>query len=136
MNRQNGITIALVVIAVAIVLTFGFFVRIAPIADMVAALDTAGMTCGTCSDKITKSLMKNNGVASVGVDLNAGKVLVAYSSEKTTPTDLARKVTALGYRSTVVGMIAADEFTKRTGIPVHKLRNSGSGGCGGGCGTR
>lgn len=134
MIRKNRITIALIIVAVAIVAVFGFFVRIGPTADMVVALDTAGMTCGACNEKITETLMTAAGVASVGVNVQSGKVLVGYNSQKTNPKTLAGVVTAKGYRSTVVGMMSAGDFTRLTGVPVHKLKNAGGGGCGGSCG--
>lgn len=134
MIRKNWTTIALIIAAVAVVAAFGFFVRIGPTADMVAALDTTGMTCGTCNEKITATLMNAVGVASVGVNVEGGKVLVGYNSKKTDPQTLVGIVTAKGYRSTVMGIMTADDFTRLTGVPVHKLKNAGGGGCGGSCG--
>lgn len=101
--------------------------------DTVVALKSLGMTCGSCAGKIESALKVKGGVASVGVDVDSGQVLVAYDSQVTNPEALAETVTAAGYKSGVLGTMPMERYQALTGQSVSKSAQASSSGCGGGC---
>ena len=73
-------------------------------AAKVAATDGAhasfilnGMTCGTCSNKVSSSLSSLEGVLANAVDYQTGKVEIAYDSTKTDVTKLEAALVSTGY---------------------------------------
>jgi len=54
-----------IILVLAALSALTFFVRVGATADTVVVLDIAGMTCGSCVDKIKKTLQSEQGVASV-----------------------------------------------------------------------
>lgn len=135
MEKGKIINIVLVIAVVALLAVFAFSVRIKPTADNVAALKTAGMTCGGCANDIEKALQAKRGVASVEVDVDGGWVVVGYDSKKIKPEVLASTVSGLGYRSRVAELLSVEQFRKITGRnPGERMTRKT--GCGGGCGAR
>ena len=138
MKKGNIINIILVIVAVALLVVFAFYVRIKPTANNVAVLITAGMTCGSCSSKITKALESLKGVAVTEVDVNGGWVIVGYDTKTVKPESLAQKVSGTGFASNVYGVLTPEEFKQITGRNVGQnaapSRGCG-GGKGGGCGA-
>jgi periplasmic mercuric ion binding protein len=132
LSKQN---IILIITAVAVLAGFAFYVRIGERPDSVVALKTLGMTCESCSEKITKALQRHKGVASVEVDVDAGRVIAAYNSKSAKAEELAGTVTGLGYGSTVLQVLSAEQYREMTGrsLPVRTAMGSGCGGC---CNTR
>jgi copper chaperone CopZ len=133
MKKGNLINIVLVSAVIVLLGLFAFSVRVRPTADNVAVLRTSGMTSSGCSATIEKVLQGKRGVASVEVDVTAGRVIVGFDSKKTKPEDLAATVTAEGYGSSVERLLSVEQFRAMTG------RNPGQGqatkvGCG--CGPR
>jgi mercuric ion binding protein len=138
--KAKKITTSLLVISVITVLAvLGFRVRIGATADSVAVLKTTGMTCGSCSSKITKALESLKGVASTEVDVEGGWVVIGYDTKSVKPDALAEKVVGAGFGSTVQRVLTPEEFKQITGRDIGKKASSsgGCGGCGskGGCGT-
>lgn len=93
-------------------------------ADAVAVLKSQGVTCGSCAGKIEKALKEKPGVASVEVEVDAGRVNVAYDSKVVKPETLAETVSGLGYGSSVMQVISADQYRATTGrdLPVQAAK--------------
>jgi copper chaperone CopZ len=138
--KAKKITTSLLVISVITILAvLGFHVRIGATADSVAVLKTTGITCGSCSSKITKALESLKGVASTEVDVEGGWVVVGYDTKSVKPEFLAEKVAGAGFGSNVYRVLTPEEFKQITGRDIDKKASTsgGCGGCGskGGCGT-
>ena len=84
-------------------------------ADAVAVLKTKGVTCGSCAGKIEKAVKEKPGVASVEVDVDAGRVIVAYDSKVVKPETLVETVTGLGYGSSIMQVTSVDQYRATTG---------------------
>jgi copper chaperone CopZ len=127
-NKQNFI---LIIIAVAVLAGFAFFVRTGDRPDSVVALKTLGMTCESCSDKIRSALQSQKGVASVEVDVEAGRVIAAYNSKVAKPEGLAGTVTGLGYGSSILQVFSVEQYRAMTGrsLPTRTAMGGGCGGC-------
>lgn len=115
MKKGNMINILLVIAAVLVVTLFAFAVRIGPVADSVAVLRTAGMTCGSCARDIEKSLRAKHGVSGVEVDLDGGWVVASYDSKKVMPDAISATVAGLGYWNRVTESMSVKEFKAKTG---------------------
>ena len=65
--------------------------------EQVAVVNVNGMVCDFCARGIEKTFMKSANVKKVDVDLEVGKVLIAYSSgAKIIFEDIKEKITANG----------------------------------------
>ena len=65
--------------------------------EQVAVVNVNGMVCDFCARGIEKTFMKSANVKKVDVDLEVGKVLIAYSSgTKISFEDIKEKITANG----------------------------------------
>ena len=65
--------------------------------EQVAVVNVNGMVCDFCARGIEKTFMKSANVKKVDVDLEVGKVLIAYSSDtKINFEDIKEKITANG----------------------------------------
>lgn len=141
MNKKRVSTALLVLTSVAMMVALAFRVSIGATADSVAVLRTTGMTCGSCSNKISKALESLKGVAVTEVDVNGGWVFVGYDTTGVKPEALAEKVKETGYYSQVVEVVTPERFKQITGRDIGKKAapSGGCGGCGsgngGGCGT-
>ncbi|WP_298272414.1 heavy-metal-associated domain-containing protein [Geobacter sp.] len=102
-------------------------------ADSVVVLKSLGLSCGSCASRIDKALRAKPGVASVAVDVDAGRVTVAYDSKGITPETIAETVTAAGYGSSILQTMTADQYQAMTGRKLASLAVPKAGGCGGGC---
>lgn len=98
-------------------------------ADSVALLKTQGVTCGSCAGRIERALKQKPGVASVEVDVDAGRVAVAYESKVVKPETLAETVTAAGYGSSILQVMSTEDFKAQTGRNVGP-QTANAGGCG------
>ena len=134
MNPKKISTSLLVITAITFLVVLAFRVQIGATADSVAVLKTTGMTCGSCSSKITKALESLKGVAVTEVDVNGGWVIIAYDTKDIKPEVLAEKVTGTGFNSNVHDVLTPDQFKQITGRDIGK-KASPSGGCGG-CGPK
>ena len=135
MNAKTISTSFLVSMAVTVLVVFAFRVRIGATADSVAVLRTVGMTCGSCSSRITKALESVKGVAVTEVDVNGGWVIVGYDQKAVKPERLAEKVSGAGFSSKVSEVLSPEQFRQITGRNVGQNAAATSGGCGGGCGA-
>ena len=98
----------------------------------------AGMTCGSCSDKITKALDALQGVAVTEVDVEGGWVIVGYDTKSVKPESLAEKVNGAGFSSNVHLVLTPEQFKQATGRDIGAGAPPSSGCCGskgGGCGS-
>ena len=65
--------------------------------EQVAVVNVNGMVCDFCARGIEKTFMKSANVKKVDVDLEVGKILIAYSSDtKISFEDIKEKITANG----------------------------------------
>ena len=134
MNVKRISTSLLVIVAITVLAILAFRIRIAATADSVAVLKTTGMTCGSCSSKITKALETLKGVAVSEVDVEGGWVVVGYDTKTIKPEALVEKVHGAGFVSNVHQVLTPEQFKKITGREIGK-NAAPSGGCGG-CGTK
>lgn len=134
--KNKLINAAILVTAVALVSVLGFYVKVGATADSIAVLKTTGMTCGSCSSQITKSLEAVKGVAVTEVDVEGGWVVVGYDTKTTKPDVIASKVSETGFSSSVYRVLSPEQFKQITGRDIGKKASPG-GCCGGkgGCGT-
>jgi mercuric ion binding protein len=135
MNAKKISTSFLVIAAVTVLVVFAFRVRIGATADSIAVLKTTGMTCGSCSSRITKALETVKGVAVTEVDVSGGWVIVGFDTKAVKPESLAEKVTGAGFNSKVSEVLTPEQFRQITGRNVGQKPAPSSGGCGGGCGA-
>lgn len=138
MNAKRISTSLLVITVITLLVVLAFRVRIGETADSVAVLKTTGMTCGSCSTKITKALESLKGVAVTEVDVNGGWVIVGYDTEAVKPENLAEKVSGTGFNSNVYDVLTPEKFRQITGRNVGQNAERPSGCCGGkggGCGA-
>lgn len=134
MTTKKVTTTLLVLISVTMLIALGFRVSIGATADSVTVLRTTGMTCGSCSSKITKALESLKGVAVSEVDVEGGWVVVGYDTKTVKPEALAEKVNSTGFVSNVHMVLTPEQYKQITGREIGK-NASPSGGCGG-CGTK
>jgi copper chaperone CopZ len=138
MNAKKISTSLLVLVAVAMLVLLAFRVSIGATADSVAVLQTTGMTCGSCSSKITKALEALKGVAVTEVDVQGGWVVVGYDTKSVKPDALAVQVSNTGFASNVHMILTPEQFKQITGrvIGQNAVPSKGCcGGKGGGCGS-
>lgn len=134
--KTNTANIVVVLVAVTLLSLLGFYVRVGATADSVAVLKTAGMTCGSCSSKITTALQDVKGVAATEVDVEGGWVIVGYDTKMVMPDKLAEKVNGAGFVSGVYRVLTPEQFKQITGRDIGKRASQASGCCGkGGCGS-
>lgn len=138
--KNRIINVLVLVAAVTLLSVLAFYVRIGATADSVAVLRTTGMTCGSCSSKITKALEALKGVAVTEVDVEGGWVVVGYDTKTVKPEALAERVNGAGFGSSVHLVLTPEQFKQMTGRDIGKQASTsgGCGGCGakGGCGTK
>jgi copper chaperone CopZ len=134
--RESGmknriINIVIVVSVFTFLSVLAFYVRAGATADSVAVLKTTGMTCGSCSSKITKTLEMLKGVAVTEVDVEGGWVVVGYDTKAVKPEVLAEKISSAGFGSNVYQVLTPEQFKQITGRDIGKEVASSSGCCGG-----
>ena len=137
MNVKKVSTFLLVIAVITILVVLALRVRIGATADSVVVLKTTGMTCGSCSSKITNVLESVKGVAVTEVDVNGGWVIVGYDTKTVKPESLAEKVRRTGFNSNVYAVLTPEEFKRMTGRTIGQNAAPSKGCCGnkgGGCG--
>jgi periplasmic mercuric ion binding protein len=136
---KNRIVNAVVIVSVVTLLSvLAFYVKVGTSADSVAVLKTTGMTCGSCSSKISKALEGMKGVAVTEVDVEGGWVIVGYDTQTVKPEALAEKVNGAGFGSNVHQVLTPEQFKQITGRDIGAKAAATSGCCGskgGGCGS-
>lgn len=136
--KNIKINVVILIAAVTFLSVLAFYVRIGATADSVAILKTTGMTCGSCSSKITKALESLKGVAVTEVDVEGGWVVVGYDTKSLKPESLAEKVNGAGFGSKVHVVLTPEQFKQITGRDIGTKATPSSGCCGGkggGCGS-
>ena len=69
----------------------------------IAIVDVKGMVCDFCARGITKTFYKDTAVVKVDVDLETGKIFIAYSkSTKVDFEDIKEKITKNGQTATTM----------------------------------
>lgn len=138
MRTKNLLTTLLVVATVTLLTVLAFRVRIGATADSVAVLKTSGMTCGSCSTRISDALESLKGVAVTEVDVNGGWVIVGYDTKAVRPEALAEKVSRNGFGSNLYAVVTPEQFRQMTGRNIGQKAAASKGCCGskgGGCGA-
>jgi copper chaperone CopZ len=138
MKFNSIINCIIITVAVVVLVTLAFHVKNGSTADSIAVLKTTGMTCGSCSSRITAALETQEGVAVTEVDVEGGWVVVGYDTKAVTPRILAEKVSGTGFVSSVHRVMTPEQFKQISGraIGTKAGQNSGCcGGKGGGCGS-
>ncbi|THY64505.1 heavy metal translocatin [Aureobasidium pullulans] len=69
-----------------------------------ASLSIEGMSCGSCSGKITAGLERLPFVTNVNIDLLSNSGTIAFSGEKTNLNSIIQNISDAGYRATVVNV--------------------------------
>ena len=64
---------------------------------MQTTLEVSGMTCGHCESSVKNALESLNGVTTVEVHLDTGKVDVSYEEAQVTIADMREAVEDQGY---------------------------------------
>ncbi len=136
--KTRAVIISIILGAVVLLSVLALYVRVGATADSVAILKTRGMTCSSCSGKISNALEKLKGVAVTEVDVEGGWVVVGYETKTIKPEILAETVNGTGFASTVNQILTPAQFEQITGRVIGKNSASSSGCCsgkGGGCGS-
>jgi mercuric ion binding protein len=134
MGPQRISTVFLIITAVILLVVLAFRVRIGATVDSVAVLKTTGMTCGSGSSKIARTLEGVKGVAVTEVDIEGGWVIIGYDTKAVKAESLAEKVNGAGFVSKVYQVLTPERFKQITGKSIGS-KSSSSEGCGG-CGTK
>lgn len=137
--KNKLVNILIVTTVLALLSVLAYYVKAGAVADSVAVLKTTGMTCGSCSDKISKALGVLNGVVSTEVDVGGGWVVVGYDKRTIRPEVLADKVKSVGFGSGVHLVLSPEQFKQITGKDIGSKTAPASGCCGGkgaGCATK
>ncbi len=127
----------LIIAVVTLLVVLAFHVRTGTTADSVAVLQTTGMTCGSCSSKITKALEREKGVAVTEVDVAGGWVIVGFDTKTIKPAALAQKVSETGFGCNLYAVLTPEEFRQVAGREIGKSAADSKGCCSsktGGCG--
>jgi copper chaperone CopZ len=138
MKFSSIINSIIITVAAVFLVTLAFHVRTGATADSIAVLKTTGMTCGSCSSRITKELKIQKGVAVTEVDVEGGWVVVGYDTKAVTPWILAEKVSGTGFGSSVHQVLTPEQFKQITGRAIGTKAGQSPGCCGGkggGCGS-
>lgn len=112
---------------------FAFAIQVRPTADQVAMVKATGINCGVMVE-IEKSLYAKQGVVTVEVIANDGKVIVGYESKTIQPQAIAAVIAKMGYEITAMETLEVEKFRVITGMGPDA--NTSSVGCGGLCGVR
>ena len=137
MSMKKISTLLLVTAVVSLLAVLAFHVKVGATADSIAVLKTTGMTCGSCSSRITKALESIKGVSVTEVDVEGGWVIVGYDTKVVKPSALAEKVSGTGFGSNIHVVLTPEQFKQITGRSIGQSSNpaKGCGGSkGGGCG--
>ena len=136
--RSRSVIISMIVVAVVLLSVLALYVRVGVTADSVAVLKTTGMTCGSCSSKITQALETLKGVAITEVDVEGGWVVVGYDTKTVKPEILAETINGVGFASSINRILTPTQFRQITGREIGKNAASSSGCCGGkgGCSSK
>ena len=73
-------------------------------------IQVTGMTCGDCTNNVTRALKAIPGVGDVNVSLAAGEATVQYDERRASPEQLKSAVKSAGY-----GVDAAKSAQSRAG---------------------
>lgn len=129
--KTKIINVMILLSAVTLLSGLAYYVRFGATADSVAVLRTTGMTCSSCSSKITTALETLKGVSVTEVDIAGGWVVVGYDTKVVKPELLAEKVNGAGFVSNVDQILTPEQFKQITGRDIGEKAASISGCCGG-----
>lgn len=133
MNRRTIENMILVVVVLVVLGVFALAIHGRPIVDQVVVVRAADINCGVIVD-IEQRLYANQGVVTVEVNPNDGRVIVGYDSKAILPQTIVSLIASMGYDIHTAETFDVDRFKAMTGrdpaaTPV-------SIGCGGACGVR
>jgi len=64
-------------------------------------ITVTGMTCGSCSDKVTTALTSADGVNSASVSFKSGTATIQYNAKTTSPDQLVQVITSSGFNASL-----------------------------------
>lgn len=105
MCRSHGmkssiiINVIITTAAAVFLVVLAFHVNDGATFDSIAVLKTNGMTCSSCSGRVTTALEMEKGVAVAEVDMAGGWVVVGYDRKTVNPEKLAQKITSIGFNT-------------------------------------
>ena len=129
MKYNKIINYSITATAAIFLIFLAFHVNAKAETNSIAILKTAGMTCGSCSKKITATLEGMQGVAVTEVDVEGGWVIIGYDTKTVGPELLVERVTGSGFDSNVHLIMTPEQFKQTTGRYLGNAAGSGSG-CG------
>jgi copper chaperone CopZ len=128
--KFNTVINSVIIIVAALFLTaLAFRVNAGTTTDAIAVLKTAGMTCSSCSVKVSTVLQSQRGVSATEVDIEGGWVVVGYDTKLVKPEQLAERVSSTGFVSTVHQVLTPDQFKQISGRSLGKAKGTCSGCC-------
>lgn len=132
MQRRNIINTVMILSVASLLLFLAFRVKIPPVADTVAVFSTKGMTCASCTEKVSRALAGWKGIAATEVDQTGGVVFVGYERKSTGPEEIAARISAAGFDSTTRAVMTPEQFRQASGREFGRggKRASGCGCCG------
>src|SRR5674476_760087 len=108
--KRRAFNTCLILSGIVLLAILASFVRVGATANSVVVLRTAGMTCGSCAEKVTRALQSERGVASTEVDLEGGRVMAGFDAKLTGPEKLAAKVASAGFASRLQAVLTPEQF--------------------------
>ncbi|HBA71068.1 MAG: hypothetical protein A2X82_03645 [Geobacteraceae bacterium GWC2_55_20] len=141
MHIKKLVSGLIVLSVVGLLIYLGLHVNIssASKANSVAIIKSAGMTCSSCSNRISRALGGVKGVAVTEVDVEGGVVIVGYDRESVQPENLAHRISGAGYASNLDRVLTPEQFRRITGRDINARAVQASGCCGiknGGCNSK
>ena len=86
-------------LAIVIIGGFATTTSVLP-ADQTVSLRIEKMTCALCPITVSKAMERTDGVNEVKVNFDTKIAIVTFDDSKTTPADIARAATDVGYPAT------------------------------------
>lgn len=126
MGKNRLLTGLVVSVVLVMLLYISLHVTTATAANAVAILKTDGMTCLSCSEKISSTLKRVKGVAACEVNIEDGRLTVGFDDQLTSADQLAAQVSSIGFKSCVEKQLTAEQYRQLTG---RELKGTAAGGC-------
>ena len=88
-----------------------FFLKIGPFQETtVAEFYVKGITCQSCSDRITSTLLNVNGVKVCLIDTKSGKASIKYAEGAVNRTEILNVVTDLGFKVKPISRLKLESY--------------------------
>lgn len=130
MNLDIIINYIITTAAVVFLIVLAYRVNAEATFDSIAVLKTNGMTCSSCSRRVTTALKMQKGVAVTEVDVAGGWVIVGYDRKTVNIERLVQKITSIGFTTTLHHVLTPEQYKQTTGQYLGKRFGHDSGCCG------